>query len=52
MLDNDTMRCTANCCECKLTEDERTMTMELETHDRHAYECPCGAITITVERQR
>lgn len=51
MLDQHTARCTATKCDAELTEDQRTMTMEMDGGTRHAYECTCGAVTITVSRQ-
>lgn len=52
MIDQHTARCTASCCDCKLTDDDRQMTMELDNGKRHAYECACGAITITVAKKQ
>jgi hypothetical protein len=48
MLNELTCACVA--CEDDLGEDERMLTMETEAGRRSAYECDCGAVTITVHR--
>ncbi|MFB6124611.1 MAG: hypothetical protein ABEJ59_01465 [Halanaeroarchaeum sp.] len=35
-------------CDAPLREADRRLTMELPEGTRHAYECDCGAVTITV----
>lgn len=48
--DAPTVRCTATDCAAELDEDRRMITMELDGGVRHAYECTCGTVTITVSR--
>lgn len=50
MTSNDTMQCTANCCSIELFDKHKQVTMEMSGGVRHAYECPCGAITLTMGR--
>ena len=48
MLERTLCRCEALGCERPLTEDRRMLTMETDGGLRHAYECECGAVTVTV----
>lgn len=40
--------CSAPDCERTLSEDRRMLTMETPDGVRRAYECACGAVTVTV----
>ncbi|EFW90854.1 hypothetical protein ZOD2009_16948 [Haladaptatus paucihalophilus DX253] len=48
----ETLRCTCEAAECdrELDESQRMLTMETSAGIRHAYECECGAVTVTVVR--
>jgi hypothetical protein len=51
MLQNGTLRCTANCCSAKLTKDDRQITIQTDNGGRkEAYECACSAVTIVLAR--
>lgn len=43
---------TAECTDCDRTLDpaEATLVYRTAAGERHAYECECGAVTITVHR--
>lgn len=43
--------CSSPDCERTLSEDQRMLTMETPDGVRRAYECPCGAVTVTVVRE-
>ncbi len=38
-------------CDRRLSGDRRLLTFERDGHVRHAYECSCSAVTITVARE-
>ncbi|MFB6093542.1 MAG: hypothetical protein ABEJ77_01185 [Halanaeroarchaeum sp.] len=40
--------CACERCDAPLGEEDRRLTMESAGGVRHAYECDCGAVTITV----
>jgi len=42
------LSCACERCDAPLGEERRQLTMESPDGVRHAYECDCGAITITV----
>ena len=50
MLNELTLTCEGDGCDRTLTDDERTITFETPAGERRAYECACGAVTITVHR--
>jgi hypothetical protein len=55
MLEHLASVCSAPDCERTLSEDRRMLTMETPDGIRRAYECECGAVTVTVldkERER
>lgn len=51
MLEHLGSVCSAPDCERTLSEDRRMLTMETPDGVRRAYECECGAVTVTVVRQ-
>lgn len=50
MLDELTTTCDADGCAHALSEDERMLIYRTSEGERRAYECDCGAVTITVHR--
>ncbi|WP_248517846.1 hypothetical protein [Salinarchaeum laminariae] len=48
MLEHLASVCSAPDCERTLSEDRRMLTMETPDGTRRAYECECGAVTVTV----
>ncbi|MFT4922531.1 MAG: hypothetical protein ACI8XM_001748 [Haloarculaceae archaeon] len=50
MLDELACTCEATDCERALTEDDCMLVFRTEAGERRAYECGCGAVTITVHR--
>jgi hypothetical protein len=48
MLNELTCACVA--CDADLGEEERMLTIDNEAGQRSAYECDCGAVTVTVHR--
>jgi len=50
MLENLTNACEAVGCDRPLTDDALILRMETEGGERRAYECACGAVTVTVVR--
>ncbi len=52
MLEQLTLTCEATGCDRPLDTDELAVSMETPAGVRHAYECACGAVTITVVREQ
>jgi len=50
MLDELAATCEHERCDRPLREDERTLIYRTPEGERRAYECVCGAVTITVRR--
>jgi hypothetical protein len=50
MLDELACTCDAEGCERRLTEEECMLVYRTEAGERRAYECACGAVTVTVRR--
>ena len=50
MLDELACTCDAEGCERPLTDEERMLVYRTEAGERRAYECTCGAVTVTVRR--
>jgi hypothetical protein len=50
MLDALTCSCEADECDRTLTDDDCMLTYRTAGGERRAYECSCGAVTITVHR--
>lgn len=50
MLEQLVGDCACEACDRPLTEERRMLTMETSGGIRHAYECDCGAVTITLAR--
>jgi len=50
MLDELACTCEGEGCQQVLGEDERVLVFENGAGERRAYECDCGAVTITVHR--
>ena len=48
MLEHLASECSAPDCERSLSEDRRMLTMQTPDGVRRAYECECGAVTVTV----
>ncbi|MFC6904700.1 hypothetical protein [Halalkalicoccus tibetensis] len=48
MLERLACRCEG--CDRRLNDERRMLSFERGGHVRNAYECPCGAVTITVTR--
>lgn len=44
------LTCTCEGCDRRLDEGEWGLSFRRDGCVRHAYECPCGAVTITVAR--
>lgn len=52
MLERLTCTCEAEGCDRTLDDDRLMLAMETEFGTRRAYECACGAVTITVVQER
>jgi len=50
VLDNLTSTCEAAGCDRPLDEDALMLRMRTDAGERRAYECACGAVTVTVAR--
>jgi hypothetical protein len=50
MLDELRSTCEGEGCDRELGEDEKMLVYRTTDGERHAYECACGAVTITVHR--
>jgi len=50
MLENLTTRCEAAGCNRPLDDDALMLALRTEAGERRAYECSCGAVTVTVVR--
>lgn len=50
MLDALTATCENPACDRPLDEDRLIVAMQLDGGERRAYECTCGAVTVTVAR--
>ncbi len=50
MLEDLACICDATGCDRPLTDDDCTIVFETPDGERRAYECDCGAITMTVHR--
>ncbi|MFB6107452.1 MAG: hypothetical protein ABEJ82_01265 [Haloplanus sp.] len=50
MLENLTCTCEAPGCERSLGEESLMVAMRTDAGERRAYECACGAVTVTVVR--
>lgn len=50
MLDELTATCEGEGCDRELREGDRMLVYRTEDGERRAYECRCGAVTITVHR--
>jgi hypothetical protein len=50
MLEDLRCVCDAHQCERTLSENELMLRMTTEGGERRAYECACGAVTVTVVR--
>lgn len=50
MLEHLASECSAADCDRTLSEERRMLTMETPDGVRRAYECECGAVTVTVLR--
>jgi len=48
MLERLTSTCEAEGCDRTLDDDRLMLAMETEHGTRRAYECDCGAVTVTV----
>jgi hypothetical protein len=51
MLENLTSACEAAGCDRPLDDDALMLAMRTESGERRAYECACGAVTVTVVRE-
>jgi hypothetical protein len=51
MLENLTSTCEAVGCDRSLDEDALMVAMRTDAGERRAYECACGAVTVTVVRE-
>ncbi|WP_251344069.1 hypothetical protein [Haloplanus halophilus] len=51
MLENLTSTCEAAGCDRPLDEDALMVAMRTDAGERRAYECACGAVTVTVVRE-
>lgn len=45
------LACCCENCERELTDERRALRFERGGCVRHAYECACGAVTVTVARE-
>ena len=52
MLEGLTCTCEAEGCDRALDDDNLMLAMHTDAGTRRAYECDCGAVTITVARER
>jgi hypothetical protein len=50
MLDELTATCEGDGCDRELRECDPMLVYHTEAGERRAYECACGAVTITVHR--
>ena len=50
MLNELACTCEAAGCQRTLTDDDRMLVFRTDAGERHAYECACGAVTVTVHR--
>lgn len=50
MLDELACTCEAAGCDRRLTDEECMLVYHTEGGQRRAYECSCGAVTVTVHR--
>jgi len=50
MIEELAPTCEADGCERTLCESDRMLVYRTEMGERRAYECACGAVTITVHR--
>jgi|GEM_PF-477670 len=50
MLEELTCTCEAAGCDRRLDDDALMLAMRTEAGERRAYECPCGAVTVTIAR--
>ena len=50
MLDKLSAACQADDCDHRLRERDRMLVSRTESGERRAFECVCGAVTITVHR--
>jgi len=50
MLENLTSTCEAAGCDRSLDDDALILRMQTASGERRAYECACGAVTVTVVR--
>ena len=48
MLEHLASECSAADCERPLSDDRHMLTMQTPDGVRRAYECECGAVTVTV----
>jgi len=51
MLENLTSTCEAAGCDRPLDDDALMVAMRTEEGERRAYECACGAVTVTVVKE-
>ena len=52
MLERLTSTCEGEDCDRALDDEHLMLVMETESGTRRAYECDCGAVTITVVREQ
>ncbi len=50
MLDELACTCEAADCDRELGDDNRMLIYRTDAGERHAYECACGTVTVTVHR--
>jgi hypothetical protein len=50
MLDELAATCERDACDRPLSEDDCMLVYRTDEGERRAYECSCGAVTITVSR--
>lgn len=50
MIEELATTCESESCERTLSENDRMLVYTTELGERRAYECACGAVTITVHR--
>ena len=51
MLETLSCTCEASGCERELGDDQFMLAMRTDGGVRRAYECDCGAVTVTVSRE-
>lgn len=51
MLEQLTCACEADGCNTALGEEHLMLSMRTDGGTRHAYECDCGAVTVTVVQE-